>query len=71
MGVGIPMGGEVIQQGHRYRHGRYEVLAVETGEKVFVREIRPEEPGGLGPRYLVAAKWLEPLPMKYHGNQIP
>lgn len=60
-----------MSQGHRYRLGLMEVLALESGEFVAVREIRPQDPGGLGPKFHVPARALEPLPMKYHGDQIP
>lgn len=58
------------KQGHRYRYEDMDVLAMESGKVVTVRKI---EPGAdwLGRRFTVYAAWLEPLPMVYHGNEVP
>lgn len=60
-----------MTKGDKYRLGLMEVMALEDGEFVAVREIRPQDPGGLGPKFHVSARALEPLPMKYYGGQIP
>lgn len=59
------------QQGHRYRLGEKDVLAMQSGVVVQVREIDQTEAYPLGKAITVKASWLKPLPMRYHGDQIP
>lgn len=59
------------QQGHKYRMGDREVIAMESGVVARVREINKDEPYPLGPSITVKASWLQPLPMKYYGNETP
>lgn len=55
-------------QGHRYRHGDVDVLALENGASVRVAVLEPGNPW-LGRSYQARAEWLEPLPMVYfHGE---
>ena len=58
-------------QSHCYEFEGVEVMAMESGSIVHVREITPDEGWGLGVRQLVPASMLIPLPMKYFGGQIP
>ena len=59
-----------IQQGHRYRHGDKEVLALESGRAAKVAEI---EPGDLwlGRKYGARSEWLQALPMRYFHGEVP
>jgi len=59
-------------QSHKYRDKRTgcTVMAMESGDVVRVRELALDEPR-LGRAYVAAAEWLEPLPMKYYGGQVP
>lgn len=59
------------EQGHIYSHGKARVVALESGEIIKVRELDPDGPLGFGQAYMVNAKFLEPLGMKYFGGQIP
>lgn len=61
----------VAQQGHKYQLGDRQVLAMQSGVVVQVREIDQTEAYPLGKAITVKASWLKPLPMKYHGGQIP
>jgi len=57
-------------QGHRYQYGEKDVLAMQSGVVVEVREIDPNEPW-LGKSWTVKASWLTPKPMKYYGGELP
>jgi len=61
----------VAQQGHRYKLGDREVLAMESGITARVREIDEKEPYPLGPPITVKASWLQPVAMKYFGGETP
>ena len=61
----------VAQQGHRYQFDGKDVLAMQSGVVVQVREIDQTEAYPLGKAITVKASWLKPLPMRYHGGQIP
>lgn len=58
------------RQGHRYRHGDLDVLALDSGETVTVAVIEPGEPW-IGRHYTARAEWLEPLPMAYFHGEVP
>lgn len=58
------------KQGHRYRHGGVDVIALENGKVVRVAKIEPGSPW-LGRRYTAYAAWLEPLPMRYFHGEVP
>ena len=58
------------QQGHRYQYGDKDVLAMESGLVVEVREIDPKEPW-LGRSWTVKASWLQPQPMRYFHGELP
>ena len=58
-------------QGHRYRLGDREVLSMESGLVVAVREIDHTEPYPLSKPIIVKASWLQPLPMAYFHGQVP
>lgn len=62
----------MIRQGHKYRDKRTgaEVMAMDAGETVRVREIITDEPW-LGREYVARHEWLEPLPMKYFKGEVP
>lgn len=59
------------RQGHKYQLGDREVISMGTGVVVQVRPIDHNEPYPLGAAITVKASWLRPLPMKYHGGEIP
>jgi hypothetical protein len=61
------------QQGHRYRlYWGGDVLAMESGELVNVREIvKTPEGESLMPPMRVCTVWLEPLPMSYFHGDLP
>lgn len=59
------------QQGCKYEFDGKDVLAMSSGVVVQVREIDQGEAYPLGKAITVKASWLKPLPMKYHGGQIP
>lgn len=61
----------VAQQGHRYRLGDREVLAMGCGVVLQVREIDQKEPYPLGKPITVKASWLTPLPMRYFHGEVP
>lgn len=61
---------ERAQQGHRYRLGDADVLALESGPVVMVGVIDPDAPWFLE-RYAVPAEMLEALPMRYFHGQVP
>jgi hypothetical protein len=57
------------QQGHLYKFNGQDVLAMESGVVVKVRELDQTEPYPLGKSWTVKASWLTPLPMRYfHGE---
>ena len=58
-------------QGHRYRLGDREVLAMQSGIVVSVREIDKSEPYPLGKPITVKASWLQPVAMAYFHGEIP
>ena len=58
-------------QGHRYRLGDREVLSMESGHVVVVREINHADPYPLGSPITVKASWLQPMPMVYFHGQVP
>lgn len=58
------------RQGHLYEHFGMRVIAMESGERVKVREVVADTLG-LGPEMVAQADWLLPLPMKYFGGGIP
>lgn len=62
---------QTAQQGHKYQLGDKPVLAMQSGLVVEVREIDHAEPYPLGRAITVKASWLQPLPMVYHGGEIP
>lgn len=55
-------------QGHAYLLDGIKVLAMESGERVQVREIGPL---WLGRAHHVDADLLEPVPMAYFHGQVP
>jgi hypothetical protein len=63
-----------IQQGHLYQYGRdTRVIAVgfEPKDRVRVRTVDDRMPLGMGAAYVVNARNLKPLPMKYFAGQVP
>lgn len=65
------MHAHTARQGHRYRLGDIDVLAMQSGHVVTVREINQAEPWPLGEIITVKASWLQPLPMVYFKNEVP
>ena len=61
---------EVAYQGHLYQHGEAKVIALETGKSVEVGQIVDGEPWFVS-FFTVSAEWLKPLPMVYHGGEVP
>lgn len=68
-----------IHQGHLYRHGNREVIALQTrtddelavDSRVRVQVMDSRHPSGVGRAFNTYAHYLTPLPMKYHGNAVP
>jgi len=58
-------------QGHRYKYGSKDVMAMQSGVVVEVREIDQTDVCPLGARYSVKASWLQPLPMVYFHGEVP
>jgi hypothetical protein len=58
-------------QGHRYRYGNTEVMAMQSGVVVEVREIDQLDVCPLGARHTVKASWLQPVPMRYFHGEVP
>lgn len=59
------------QQGHRYLWcGVDEVLALESGPRVTVALLEPQNPW-FEARYVVDAVDLTPLPMRYFHGEVP
>lgn len=65
------MNAHTAQQGHRYQLGNRQVLAMQSGHAVEVREIMGDVAAPLGPREVVKASWLQPVPMVYFHGQVP
>ena len=59
------------RQGHKYKYGAREVIAMQSGVVVEVRPIDFAEAYPLGWPITVKASWLTPLPMKYFGGSVP
>ena len=59
------------QQGHRYELGDKQVLAMQSGVVVNVREIDLREAYPLGQSITVKASWLKPSPMVYFKGEVP
>ena len=61
-----------IKQGSTYRDTRTgaKVMAMENGHVARVREVITDEPW-LGREYVAHSDWLEALPMRYHGGEVP
>ena len=59
------------EQGHRYKMGDREVMAMDSGLVVRVRPIDQSEAYPLGAPITVKASWLTPLPMKYYSGETP
>jgi hypothetical protein len=57
------------KQGSLYRLGDQEVISMETGYIVRVRELNRTDPYPLGKELTVKASWLIPLPMNYFHGQ--
>lgn len=59
-------------QGHRYRLGSRDVLAMQSGViAVEVRELTGDYAAPLGRREVVKSSWLEPAPMSYFSGEVP
>jgi hypothetical protein len=61
----------IVHQGHRYRYGTQDVIALQSGPVVQVIEIDPSNPCGMGRKHTVKASWLSPAPMRYFMNEVP
>ena len=61
----------IAKQGHRYRYGDKDVLAMQSGLVVTVREIDQTQAYPLGSEITVKASWLAPLPMAYFHGETP
>lgn len=59
------------QQGHRYRLGALDVLALSSGQRPRVARINPEQFWPLGHPFNVDADDLKPQPMKYFHGEVP
>lgn len=59
-----------MQQGHRYRLGNSDVIALESGGTGTVAELVKGQPW-LGRKHHVDADMLQPLPMRYFHGQVP
>lgn len=60
----------IARQGHKYSYFGLAVIAMESGSRVKVRQLWPDAPW-LGAEMTADAEWLKPLPMKYHGCEVP
>lgn len=61
----------IAKQGHRYLWcGVDEVLALESGPRVLVALLEPQNPW-FEARFTVDAFDLTPLPMRYFGDRVP
>lgn len=70
MTITLPPRTPVARQGHLYEHFGVRVIAMESGERVKVREVVPDAMF-LGPEMMAQAEWLKELPMKYFGGGLP
>lgn len=62
----------LARQGHKYRLGNRQVLAMQTGNiSVEVREITGDYAAPLGKREVVKTSWLERMPMSYFSGEVP
>lgn len=59
------------QQGHRYSLGNRDVIAMQSGVVVEVRELNKAEAYPLGKSITVKASWLVPQPMRYFHGEVP
>ena len=59
------------KQGHKYKYGTIEVIAMHSGSVVEVRPILKDQAYPLGGSIVVKASWLQPLPMSYFHGEIP
>lgn len=59
------------QQGHRYRLGALDVLALSSGARPLVARIIPGQFWPLGRPFHVDAEDLKPQPMAYFHGEIP
>lgn len=59
------------QQGHRYRLGALDVLALSSGARPLVARIIPDQFWPLGRPFHVDAEDLTPQPMKYFHGDMP
>jgi hypothetical protein len=59
------------KQGHAYRLGDKEVISMENGVVVRVRELNRNDPYPLGKELTVKASWLTAMPMRYFHNETP
>lgn len=66
----LPAKPPIARQGHLYEHFGMRVIAMESGERVKVREVIPDAIF-LGPEMVAQADWLKELPMKYFGGGLP
>jgi hypothetical protein len=62
---------QTAKQGHVYRLGEQEVISMENGIVVRVRELNRAEAYPLGKEMTVKASWLQPLPMVYFAGETP
>lgn len=58
------------RQGHKYSFFGVEVLAMESGERVKVREVQTDALW-LGASMVAHADHLKPMPMKYFHGEVP
>ena len=61
----------IARQGHRYKYGDLNVIALQHGHVVEAIEIDPSNPSGMGRKHTVKASWLTPQPMVYFHGEIP
>lgn len=62
---------QTAKQGYLYKLGEQEVISMENGIVVRVRELNRTEAYPLGKEMTVKASWLQPLPMQYFHNEVP
>jgi hypothetical protein len=62
---------KTAKQGHKYRLDSQEVICLENGYVVRVRQLLPGDGFNLGKELTVKASWLTPLPMTYFHGEIP
>lgn len=66
----MPAARHIARQGHKYSYFGLAVIAMESGVRVKVRQLWPDA-HWLGPEMTAHIDWLKPLPMKYHGGEVP